>query len=52
MICLLVDIYDLVVKFESDYSEDLQGHHNEEGNKVQAIENEEKDAFYNYLMRS
>lgn len=52
MTVLLVDVYDLVVKFESDYNQQLGSHNYSEITHVQAIENEQKDAFYEYLMQS
>ena len=48
---LLVDIYDMVVKYESDYNEKIEIE-KEEGTKMEEVENEEKDAFYKYLMQS
>ena len=48
---LLVDIYDMVVKYESDYNEKIEVE-KEEGTKMEEVENEEKDAFYKYLMQS
>ena len=41
----------MVVKYESDYNEKIEIE-KEEGTKMEEVENEEKDAFYKYLMQS
>ena len=48
---LLVDVYDMVAKYEAGY-EGNDEKYEEEETQVELIENEQKESFYRYLMET